>query len=203
VVSILTRGKGPIVRLVIAIVLLSVSTVALAFGIAQRTIFSEPETIERTIVSDTQAPATIVSGQALVAFPGRQTVTITGGVEGFAPKESGEGVSRQSSSRVFAAYGKTLDVMAWLAPGRHTKVSYDPVTDALTALPRSGDTFLPDPTGSDLWFFEFSGEETLSFSLAGTQDITVVIMTDGVLPPPTRSRCRGLVREKRRGLWQH
>lgn len=183
-VSILTRGKGPIVRLVIAIVLLSVSTVALAFGIAQRTVFSEPETIERTIVSDTQAPATIVSGQALVAFPGRQTVTITGGVEGFAPKESGEGVSRQSSSRVFAAYGKTLDVMAWLAPGRHTKVSYDPVTDALTALPRSGDTFLPNPAGSDLWFFEFSGEETLSFSLAGTQDITVVIMTDGVLPAP-------------------
>ena len=171
-------------RLVIAIVLLAVSVLALAAGIAERTVFSVSETIERTIVSDTQAPATILSGQALVAFPGRQTVTITGGVEGYVPNESGEGVSRQTSSRVFGAYGKTLDVMAWLAPGRHTKVSFDQATDALMALPRSGDTFLPDPSGSDLWFFEFSGEETLSFSLAGTEDVTVLVMTDGVLPAP-------------------
>jgi len=50
------------VRLIVAIVLLAVSTVTLAIGIAERTVFSEPTTIERTIVSDTQAPATIVSG---------------------------------------------------------------------------------------------------------------------------------------------
>ena len=183
-VSNLTRGKGPPVRLIVAIVLLAVSTVTLAIGIAERTVFSEPTTIERTIVSDTQAPATIVSGPTLMAYPGRLTVTIAGGVEGYAPGESGEGVSRRSSDRVFAAYGKTLDVMAWLAPGRHTKISYDPITDTLTALPRSGDTFLPDPTGSDLWFVEFSGEESLSFSLAGTEDITVLVMTDGALPAP-------------------
>ena len=171
-------------RLIVAIVLLAISTLSLAVGIAERTVLSDPETIERTIVTDTQAPATIISGSSLVAYPGRQTITVTGSVEGFVPNPEGGGVVKASTDRVFAAYGKTLDVMAWLAPGRHTKVSYDALTDSLVLLPRSGETFLPDPEGSDLWFAEFSGEQEISFSLAGTEDITVLLMSDGVLPAP-------------------
>ncbi|MDA8579561.1 hypothetical protein N9K72_01145 [Pontimonas sp.] len=171
-------------RIIVAIVLLAISTLSLAVGIAERTVFDEPETIERVITTDTKAPATIIPGSVLTSYPGRQTITIQGGVSGLVPDESGEGFLRQESDQAFVAYGSTLDVMAWLAPGRHTKLSYDPVLTELSQLPRSGDTFLPDPRGSDLWFNEFSGEGDVTLSLAGNEDITVLVMTDGVLPAP-------------------
>jgi len=172
------------VRLIASLVLLAVSTLCLTVGIAQRTVFEEPETIEQAIQMDTSAPATIISGSALVAYPGRQTVTVSGGVTGRVPSESGEGFVRKESSSVFVAYGSTVDVMAWLEPGRHTKLSYDLATDSLQVLPRSGEAYLPDPRGSDLWFAEYSGEGEVSFSLAGTGDITVLVMSDGQLPAP-------------------
>jgi len=172
------------VRIIVAIVLLAISTLSLAVGIAERTVFDEPETIERVITTETKAPATIIPGSVLTSYPGRQTITVQGGVSGLVPDESGEGFLRQESNQAFVAYGSTLDVMAWLAPGRHTKLNYDPVLTELSQLPRSGDTFLPDPQGSDLWFNEFSGEGDLTLSLAGNEDITVLVMTDGVLPAP-------------------
>ncbi len=171
-------------RIIVAIVLLAISTLSLAVGIAERTVFEEPETIERVITTETKAPATIIPGSVLTSYPGRQTITVQGGVSGLVPDESGKGFLRQESNQAFVAYGSTLDVMAWLAPGRHTKLSYDPVLTELSQLPRSGDTFLPDPQGSDLWFNEFSGEGDVTLSLAGNEDITVLVMTDGVLPAP-------------------
>lgn len=177
-------GRELGVRLIASLVLLAVSTLCLTVGIVQRTVFEEPETIEQAIQMDTSAPATIISGSALVAYPGRQTVTVSGGVTGRVPSESGEGFVRKESSSVFVAYGSTVDVMAWLEPGRHTKLSYDLATDSLQVLPRSGEAYLPDPRGSDLWFAEYSGEDEVSFSLAGTGDITVLVMSDGQLPAP-------------------
>jgi hypothetical protein len=177
-------GRELGVRLIASLVLLAVSTLCLTVGIVQRTVFEEPETIEQAIQMDTSAPATIISGSALVAYPGRQTVTVSGGVTGRVPSESGEGFVRKESSSVFVAYGSTVDVMAWLEPGRHTKLSYDLATDSLQVLPRSGEAYLPDPRGSDLWFAEYSGEGEVSFSLAGTGDITVLVMSDGQLPAP-------------------
>jgi len=177
-------GRELGVRLIASLVLLAISTLCLTVGIVQRTVFEEPETIQQTIKMDTSAPATIISGSALVAYPGRQTVTVSGGVAGRVPSESGEEFVRKESSSVFVAYGSTLDVMAWLEPGRHTKLSYDLATDSLQVLPRSGEAYLPDPRGSDLWFAEYSGEDEVSFSLAGTGDITVLVMSDGQLPAP-------------------
>lgn len=171
-------------RVIVAIVLLAISTLSLAVGIAERTVFDEPDTIERVITTDTKAPATIIPGSVLTSHPGRQTITVTGGVSGLVPGEGGEGFVRQESQQVFAAYGASLDVMAWLAPGRHTKLSFDALSGELSQLPRSGDTFLPDPRGSDLWFSEFSGEDQITFSLAGNESITVLVMTDGTLPAP-------------------
>jgi len=172
------------VRLIASLVLLVISSLFLTIGIALGTVLEEPEIIEQTIQMNTSAPATIISGSALVAYPGRQTVTVSGGVTGLVPSESGEGFVRKESSSVFVAYGSTVDVMAWLEPGRHTKLSYDLATDSLQVLPRSGEAYLPDPRGSDLWFAEFSGEDEVIFSLAGTGDITVLVMSDGQLPAP-------------------
>lgn len=166
-------------RVIVAIVLLSISVVSLGFGIADRTLFAEPETIDRSVTTENTAPATVIHGTDLASYPGRVTVSVES-APGEAPS-SGE----VSGDRVFIAYARTVDVMAWLSPGRHTQLRFDVATDNFLALPRVGaELSLPDPRGSDLWFQEYSDGDSLSVVLSVPQDVSVLIMSDGVLPAP-------------------
>lgn len=172
-------------RLVVAIVLLAVSTLSLAAVITQRILMDNPDSIEMVIDTDTTAPATIIHGTELQAFPGRPTITVEGGDSARVPSESGEGFEAKQTNQVFIAYGRTIDVLAWLSPARHTQVRVDAVSSTLTALPRSGyDLTLPDPVGSDLWIQEFVETDTVTLSAAIPEDVSVLIMSDGTLPAP-------------------
>lgn len=172
-------------RLIVAIMLLALSTVSLAWGIAQRTLVDNPETIDVVMELPGTAPAVVIHGTDLQAYPGRQTITIEGGVAGRVPDETGEGLMVRSTNRVFAAYGRTVDVMAWLSPARHTQVRFDEESATFYALPRSGsDLWLPNPEGSDLWVQEFSDTGTLSFQASIPDDVSLLIVSDGQLPAP-------------------
>ena len=171
-------------RLIVAIVLLAVSTVTLSLGIAQRTVFDAPDTIEVSVDVESSAPAVIIHGSDLLAFPGRQTITVTGGASGLVPREEGEGFETRRTDRVFVAYGRTVDVLAWLSPARHMLLEVDPLENTLSAIPRSGELYLPDPAGSDLWFQEYSEIGEVQVSIAAPEDVSVLIMSDGVLPAP-------------------
>jgi hypothetical protein len=173
------------VRVILALVLFSISVVALGFGIAERTIFSDPQTIDRAVITDTRAPATIIHGKDLAAYPGRITLTIDGGVQARVPALTGDGFEVRSTNQIFVAYARTIDVMAWVSPARHTQLRYDPLVDNFYALPRAGvDLQLPDPLGSDLWFGEYVEEGEMSLSLSVPSDVSVLIMSDGILPAP-------------------
>ncbi|MEL0149854.1 MAG: hypothetical protein VW805_06235, partial [Pontimonas sp.] len=167
-------------RLIVAIVLLAVSTVTLSIGIAQRTVFDAPDTIDLSVELEATAPAVIIHGEDLLAFPGRQTITVEGGTSARVPRTEGVGFENRSTDRVFVAYGRTIDVMAWLSPARHTLLGVDAVNNTLTALPRSGELYLPEPAGSDLWFAEYSESDSVSISIAAPDDVSVLIMSDGV-----------------------
>jgi hypothetical protein len=174
------------VRLVLAIVLLSLSTASLAWGISQRAMAENPETIDLVIDTQTKAPATIIHGRDLAVYPGRQTITVQGGVSGLVPAQSGEGFETRRSDQVFVAYARTIDVMAWLSPARHTQLRFDETSGQYSALPRVGsDLWLPNPVGSDLWATEFLDSGSITFSASIPEDVTVLIMTDGVLPAPS------------------
>jgi hypothetical protein len=171
------------VRVIVAIVLLSVSVLTLGLGIAQRTVFANDQLIDRPVVTETTAPATIIHGTDLAAYPGRVTLSVEGGVSARVP--SSDGAAVVTSERVFVAYGRTVDVMAWLSPGRHTQLLFDPLADGFIVLPRTGqDLTLPDPAGSDLWFQEYSDEGQISVSFSVPEDVSVLIMSDGTLPAP-------------------
>lgn len=172
-------------RLIVAIVLLAISTMSLAWGIAQRTLLEDPETIDVVIEVPSGAPAVVINGGDLRAYPGRQTITIEGGVAGRVPAESGDGLVVRSTNQIIAVYGRTVDVMAWLSPARHTQIRYDGASNAFYALPRAGsDLWLPDPTGSDLWIQEYVGAGSLSFAASIPEDVSIVIVSDGQLPAP-------------------
>jgi hypothetical protein len=172
------------VRLIVAIVLLAVSTLTLSIGIAQRTVFDAPDTVEVSVSTGARAPAVIIHGSELLKYPGRQTITVTGGTSGRVPLDGGERFESRNTDRVFIAYGRTIDVMAWISPTRHISLGVDPLTAELSALPRSGDLYLPDPAGSDLWFAEYDEVGSASVSIAAPEDVTVLIMSDGTLPAP-------------------
>lgn len=173
------------VRVILAIVLFSISIVSLAFGIAERTLFVDPQTVDRGITTQAQAPAIVIHGKDLAAYPGRVTITIEGSDEPPVPMLDADGAEITPSNEIFLAYARTVDVMAWLSPGRHTQMRFDTATDGFFALPRVGsDLTLPNPRGSDLWFQEYSESDRLTVSLSIPQDVSILVMRDGVLPAP-------------------
>ena len=154
-------------RLVSAVLVLMLSVVTLATGVALRTVLAGPDTISRTVSVEHTAPALVIDGSVLSAFPGRQLITVY-------PDESME------DQTVTLVYGRSVDVLAWLRPARHTAVTYDDATTELVAIPRIGtESVVPNPLGSDLWFEQYRDDEPVRVSLAAGEGISVAIFSTG------------------------
>jgi hypothetical protein len=154
-------------RLVSAVLVLMLSVIALAVGVALRTVFAGPDSIVRQVSVEHTAPALIIDGAVLSAYPGRQLITVY-------PDESME------DPTMTLVYGRTVDVLAWLQPARHTAVLYDELTTELVTVPRLGtESQVPNPLGSDLWFEQYRDDEPVRVSLTAGEGITVAIFSTG------------------------
>ena len=154
-------------RLVSAVLVLMLSVVTLATGVALRTVLAGPDTISRSVSVDHTAPALIIDGSVLAAFPGRQLITVY-------PDETME------DPTITLVYGRSVDVLAWLRPARHTAVVYDEATTNLVAIPRLGtESVVPNPLGSDLWFEQYRDDEPVRVSLTAGEGISVAIFSTG------------------------
>ena len=100
-------------RFVLAIISFVVAALMIGFGIAQRTILAEPDKVVASTTVASDAAVTVIDGATLNAFDGSQTLTIAG------------------PGQVFAAYGRTSDVLAWIGDTTYTAVSIDPETREL------------------------------------------------------------------------
>ena len=154
-------------RFVLAIVSFLLAAVLIGAGIAQKTIFAPPERVTESISVDSTAPVTIIDGATLNAFPRSQTVMIDG------------------SDTVFAAYGRTTDVMAWIGDANYNVIGYDTAKQALTSetVTQVSDT-VPDPSGSDLWYQEYTAPLSLGFTVKVPKDISLIIVADGETAAP-------------------
>jgi hypothetical protein len=156
------------VRFVLAIISFVVAALMIGFGIAQRTILAEPDKVVASTTVASDAAVTVIDGATLNAFDGSQTLTIAG------------------PGQVFAAYGRTSDVLAWIGDTTYTAVSIDPETRELTSEVVSGEaTEVPDPNGSDLWLDDYVKDQTLTLTVNVPEDISFIIASDGVEPAPT------------------
>ena len=154
-------------RLVSAVLVLMLSVITLATGVALRTVLAGPDTITRTVSIEHTAPALVIDGSVLSAFPGRQLITVY-------PDESME------DQTVTLIYGRSVDVLAWLRPARHTAVVYDELTTELVAIPRIGtESQVPNPLGSDLWFEQYRDDQPVRVSLTAGEGISVAIFSTG------------------------
>lgn len=189
-------------RFVLAILAFAAAAVMIGFGIAQRTVFLEPDRISLGTVVEDEADYIVLEPEALAAQPGKQTITVSG------------------AETVFMAYGRTEDVQAWLGDDSYVSVGYDAeagelTNEVVTPEPAEGEetpsTTEPEPTatptpapdaaaddaeeavepaaspaGSDLWLDERTGDRTLTTTIDVPEGISVLLASDGTEPAPER-----------------
>jgi len=155
------------VRFVLAIVSFVLALLAIGLGIAQKTVFALPDDVSAQISTDTSAPVTIIKGSTLNAHPRSQTITISG------------------AETVFAAYGRTSDVEGFIGNASYNEISFDPETGELVNTLTPGEATLPNAAGSDLWLLDYSNENDLKITINVPEDISVIIMSDGVAAAPS------------------
>ncbi|MBT1634143.1 hypothetical protein [Clavibacter michiganensis] len=177
-------------RFVLAIATFVVAALMIGLGIAQHTFLAGPDRITASTSSAGGAAYTVIDGKTLNAHPGLQDTVARG------------------EGEVFAAYGPTTDVEAWVGTSPYTRVAVDEAgaltsevvepeastpTPAPSATPApEGDSGTPatvtsavtDPRGSDLWLSEQTGEGELSLSTRLPDDVSVILATDGTAAAP-------------------
>lgn len=102
-------------RFVWAVAAFVLAAVLIGAGIAQRTVFVGAETTETEISTEAGLPYVLVDGAVLTSIPGSQTLTATA-----------------DSGPVYAAYGRTADVTAWLSDVSYTRVALDDSGEIVT-----------------------------------------------------------------------
>jgi hypothetical protein len=191
-------------RFVIAIVLFVVAFVTIGLGIAQRTILAGPPSFSTEVTTGT-APITVVDGAVINALPGTQTISLTGpgaiflaygrttdvlGWIGDLPynhvtfNTKTLGIDTETVAGEVATGGGTDAPTDTPSPTPTKDPTPDPsATAAPGAVPFSGE--VPDPHDSDLWVQEFDGSNQLIRKINAPEDISLIILSNGVDPAPT------------------
>ena len=152
-------------RFVLAIVSFVIAALLIGLGIAQKTVFAAPDQVTASTSITTDAPVTVVSGEALNAYPRSQFVQVSG------------------SDENFVAYGRTTDVVAWIGDASYNDVTYDAKTAALKSTLKSGsESEVPSPVDSDLWLASYTNQGAMTINVP--EDFSLLVVADGVKPAP-------------------
>lgn len=158
-------------RFVWAVTAFVLAAVMIGAGIAQRTVLQGPRTESETISVTGDAPYILIDGSVLNSHSGSQTLRV------------------QEAGTIFASYGRTADLKAWLTPSSYTHVTLDGGATTTTAVaaknpPAAGSAPIT-PVGSDLWLDEFQQDDVLITPLQLPADMSLLVATDGVKPAPS------------------
>lgn len=161
-------------RFVLAIITFVIATTLIGVGVAQRTFLLPPG----AVVATNSAPVTdayaVIDSESLLANTGSQTLSLAG------------------KGKVFFAYGQSADVAAWLDGSSFTRLTFDKQSGALvsTGVPANAAgaanvaSGSPNPTGSDLWLEEFSGDGGMSRTVNLPAGYSIIIASDGASAAP-------------------
>ena len=166
-------------RFILAIIAFVIALAFIGIGIAERTVLLPPSSVSVETTQATPTPYVFIDSDALRAESGEQTVTFSG------------------SSKVFAAYGRTEDVKAWL-----NGASYADLTVTTGNKPSLTSTIVPadpngaanvasgsaDPTGSDLWLEEYTADASMTRTFSLPAGYSLLVADDGTAPAPTTVR---------------
>ncbi|MGM7665656.1 glycosyl transferase [Microbacterium sp. A93] len=170
-------------RFVWAVVAFVLATLLIGAGIAQRTIFMGPSAQQVEISVEESAPYLLVDGAVLREHAGQQTLLIRG------------------EGDIFAAYGRTADLEAWLSDATYNSVTPgDDGTTVTTLVEPIVTEEVPaeevpaeevpaeetgrNPAGSDLWLDSFSEPDQLITDMQLPEGMSVLIAKDGTADAP-------------------
>ena len=157
-------------RFIAAIISFVIALGLLGAGVAQRTIFAPAPEVSAAVSTSHPVPLIVVDGAALTAHDGRQTITVNSAEEG---------------GPVFAAYGRSSDITAWVAGTKHVRIVPGAELGQLNTLDEGTEESAPNPAGSDLWLQEFSATDSLVVSVNLPADYSLVVAADGTSPAPS------------------
>lgn len=161
-------------RFVLALVAFVIAAGLLVAGVAQRTFLLPADRHTTSMSVPSGAHYVVIPGSVLNAHTGLQHVRVSG------------------APAVFAAYGRSSDVTAWLSGERYVEADVD---DAATfAKPRQrtapvvagvpgGDR--PDPDGSDLWLDQQRASGTLNWTVRVPSNVSLLLASDGSAAAPS------------------
>ena len=163
------------VRFVWAVVAFFLAAVMIGAGIAQRTVFQGPSESSQTVQTAGETAYTVIDGAVLGRLPGAQTLQI------------------QGDGAIFASYGRSDDVRAWLSDTEYTAVTLDGEGEIRTAVVEptaeaaaaEEGAAARNPVGSDLWLDEFQQEGSLATTLQLPNTMSVLVASDGAAPAPS------------------
>lgn len=179
-------------RFVWAVAAFVLAALMIGAGIAQRTVFEGPKSESQAIEITGDAPYILIDGAVLGSREGSQTLRV------------------QGDGTIFAAYGRTADLDAWLTRADYTHVTMSgdeivttpvaavdvpaPETDGEADADAGADADADadtaaeaeplSPAGSDLWLDEFEQEDVLITTMQLPAEMSVLVATDGVAPAP-------------------
>jgi len=157
-------------RFLLAALLFILAISLLLLGLAQRTIWAPPENFSVNLSVSGNQPYLVIPAEELALMPGDPVV---GGI--------GEG-------KVFVAFGKEADVLAWVGQTNHSEAVTSDDGTAIGVRDVVGTRDLANPTGSDLWIGESLGEGFAELAVSSGENNAVLIASDGFEPVPTRVR---------------
>lgn len=162
-------------RFAIALVTLVLAAGLVVAGIAQRTVLRPADHVSLSAEIPSGARYAVVPAAVLQAHPGRQRLRLDG------------------SGVVFAAYGRSADLRAWLAGERYAQLGVDgagapvqPVLRRAPALPGVASSAVVDPDGSDLWVEQRVAQRHLDWSVDLPASMSLIIAADGRASAPSR-----------------
>lgn len=154
-------------RFILAIIGFAIAAGMIGAGIAQRTILAQPDEVSIAAAKNSGAAVTVIDGATLNTYQGSQTLTV------------------QGDGEVFAAYGRTSDVLAWVGDASYNSVGYDADTDSMTSkLVTGAEKTVPDPNGADLWLDDYQKDKSLTLTVKVPADVSFLIVSDGTKPAP-------------------
>ncbi|MFT4220033.1 MAG: glycosyl transferase [Microbacterium sp.] len=157
-------------RFVWAVVAFFLAAACIGAGIAQRTVFMGPKTAQTEFEVSGDLPYTLIDGAVLATTSGAQTLVVRG------------------SDQVFAAYGRTVDMVGWLSDSSYNHVVLSggkTVVEQVDNTPEDGKASEHNPAVSDLWLDQFEEEGELTLPLKLPETMSILIASDGTAPAPS------------------
>ncbi|MFB2585992.1 hypothetical protein [Herbiconiux liukaitaii] len=165
-------------RFIFAIFAFIIATALIGAGVAQRTVFLPPSSVTSSVQLESGSPYVMIDSSTLLTHEGTQTLVLSG------------------SDTVFAAYGRTSDVEAWLEGSKYDTIGYDEETGELDSATVEADpegaenvaSGSADPAGSDLWLEQYQTDDAMYRTLNLPAGYSVIVASDGTQPAPTTVR---------------